>query len=189
MNKYEYLNALSNELQNKIPADEYANAMEYYDEYLHDAGPDKELEVIEALGTPQELAAKIIAEYSGRQEELASKPEKNKLSPWVIVLLVVLCSPMICGVGGAALGVAGAVIGVFAALVGCGVGFIVGGVILVGGGIGLCFTETANGLLATGTGFALIAVGIGLSLLTIVIIRGICKLIKRANMNSKRRVK
>ena len=26
MNKYEYLNALSNELQNKIPADEYANA-------------------------------------------------------------------------------------------------------------------------------------------------------------------
>lgn len=64
-----YLNDLSRLLVNQLSPEEYNNVMQYYTEYFADAGIEKQEEVIKELGTPEELAAKIIAEYKGRQEE------------------------------------------------------------------------------------------------------------------------
>ena len=40
--------------------------MQYYTEYFADAGIENQEEVIKELGTPEELANKIIEEYNNR---------------------------------------------------------------------------------------------------------------------------
>lgn len=64
-----YLNDLSRLLVNQLSPEEYNNVMQYYTEYFADAGIEKQEEVIKELGTPEELASKIIAEYNNRQED------------------------------------------------------------------------------------------------------------------------
>lgn len=67
-----YLNDLSRLLVNQLSPEEYNNVMQYYTEYFADAGIEKQEEVINELGTPEELASKIIEEYKGRQDEEAT---------------------------------------------------------------------------------------------------------------------
>ena len=71
-----YLNDLSRLLVNQLSPEEYNNVMQYYTEYFADAGIEKQEEVIKELGTPEELASKIIEEYKSRQEE-ESSPDNN----------------------------------------------------------------------------------------------------------------
>ncbi len=91
MNKYNYLNALSNIIQNELPADEYNNVMQYYSEYFADAGVEKEQDVMAALGTPEELAVSIIAEQRGKQPEEVVVKTKRKGLPlgWIIAIAIV----------------------------------------------------------------------------------------------------
>ena len=194
MNKYEYLNLLSNQIRGRLPMEEYNNVMQYYDEYFQDAGPEKEQEVINELGTPYALGAKILADYSGRQTEFATvqpqpQTQKKGLPVWAIVLLVVCCSPMLCGVAGAGIGVIGAVAGVFVAIAACAVGLTLGGIVMFVGGVGLLFSDSANGLLCMGAGFVCVAVGIGFVMLTVLSVRLIMNLFSSISKKSKRRVK
>lgn len=76
-----YLNELSRLLANAISPEEYNNVMQYYTEYFADAGIEKEEEVIKELGTPAELAQKIIAEYNGRQHEDAAAHKEFYAEP------------------------------------------------------------------------------------------------------------
>ena len=61
-----YLNELSRLLANAISPEEFNNVMQYYTEYFADAGIENQEEVIKELGTPEELANKIIEEYNNR---------------------------------------------------------------------------------------------------------------------------
>ena len=72
-----YLNDLSRLLVNQLSPEEYNNVMQYYTEYFADAGIEKQEEVIKELGTPEELASKIIAEYNGRQEETSTQENSS----------------------------------------------------------------------------------------------------------------
>ena len=58
MNRMDFMNRLS-VLLSDLPENERKEAMEYYNDYLNDAGVENEGEVLEALGTPEELAATI----------------------------------------------------------------------------------------------------------------------------------
>ncbi len=60
MNKQEFLNELEALLQD-LPPDERAAALEYYTEYLDEAGPDREVEVLRELGSPTKANAEIRA--------------------------------------------------------------------------------------------------------------------------------
>lgn len=60
MNREEYLHQLKKYLK-RLPSDDYQNAMDYFTEYFDEAGPDREAQVIEELGTPQEAAAELLA--------------------------------------------------------------------------------------------------------------------------------
>lgn len=51
MNRTEYMRQLESLLQN-ISATEREEALQYYNEYFNDAGPENEQNVIEALGNP-----------------------------------------------------------------------------------------------------------------------------------------
>lgn len=58
MKKQEFLNRLE-QLLADMPEGEREEAMMYYSDYIDDAGPDKEDEVISALGSPEEVAESI----------------------------------------------------------------------------------------------------------------------------------
>lgn len=62
MNKQEYLSKLDKALGALSP-DDRENAIRFYDEYIADSGEDETLDtVLKTLGTPEQLANKIIAE-------------------------------------------------------------------------------------------------------------------------------
>jgi uncharacterized membrane protein len=67
---YAYVKKLERHLR-KLPYEERLDAVTYYSEYLAEAGPEREREVIERLGPPQRVAAEIRADAALR--ELNSK--------------------------------------------------------------------------------------------------------------------
>lgn len=79
MNRTEYMRQLESLLQN-ISATEREEALQYYNEYFNDAGPENEQNVIEALGNPAKVAEnikKIFREWV-RREQL---PESRSRQP------------------------------------------------------------------------------------------------------------
>lgn len=61
MNKEQFLKALQRGLAD-VPAEERVAAVQYYTEYLDDAGPEREAEVLQELGDPQKIVAEICAD-------------------------------------------------------------------------------------------------------------------------------
>lgn len=64
MNRTEFMRQLESLLQN-ISATEREEALQYYNEYFNDAGPENEQNVIEALGNPAKVAENIKRTFSG----------------------------------------------------------------------------------------------------------------------------
>lgn len=131
MNRIDFMKQLESLLQN-VSQMEREEALQYYNDYFDDAGPENEKEVIEALGNPARVAENIkrdlmgngevnakasdraLVEYEKAQSTTQSKPKeegksgKTELPTWVIVLLVILlvfASPAILGAGAGVLGV------------------------------------------------------------------------------------
>lgn len=138
MNRIDFMKQLESLLQNVSPT-EREEALQYYNDYFDDAGPENEKEVIEALGNPARVAENIKRDLTGNgevhakasdralieygkaqgtaqsQTKTEAKASKTGLPTWVIVLLVVLlvlASPAILGAG---MGVLGVLIGVVTA--------------------------------------------------------------------------
>ena len=64
MNRTEFMRQLESLLQN-ISATEREEALQYYNEYFNDAGPENEQNVIEALGNPAKVAENIKKDIFG----------------------------------------------------------------------------------------------------------------------------
>ena len=71
MSKEEYLAELERNLR-KLPEEEREEAMQYYREYLEEAGENVE-EVIEKLGSPKEVANGIIRECAVKSLEVVGQ--------------------------------------------------------------------------------------------------------------------
>ncbi|MDR1495580.1 MAG: DUF1700 domain-containing protein [Clostridiales Family XIII bacterium] len=80
-NAYSYVKKLERCLR-KMPYEERLDAVNYYSEYLTEAGPGREREVIERLGPPQRIAAEIRADAALRElnakEWIAVKAKDTK---------------------------------------------------------------------------------------------------------------
>lgn len=85
MDKIEFISQLRKKLQS-LPNDEANNAVAYYEEYFDEAGPQFEARVIAELGSPSDVAAKILTNY-------AVKEKKGLSSTWFVVLGL-LASPI-----------------------------------------------------------------------------------------------
>ena len=65
MNRKEFIKKLRRELA-KLPAEEREAAIEYYEEYFDEAGPEHEQELIGELGSSKRIAAQIKSDYAAR---------------------------------------------------------------------------------------------------------------------------
>lgn len=74
MNRQQFLDKLAAELSSLAP-EERDEAMKFYVEYLDEAGPEKEEEVLKELGSPQKVAAIIRANLGVS----SAAPEKEKV--------------------------------------------------------------------------------------------------------------
>ena len=87
MRTEEYVNQLADCLYG-MNDEERNSALDYYREYLAEAG-DNVAAAMEALGSPQSVAERILAEAGDVKE-----PYKPKHPVWVTVLLAIAASPL-----------------------------------------------------------------------------------------------
>jgi len=92
MNRIEFMNGLRHKLR-RLPCEEAQNAISYYEEYFDEAGAENEAQTIAALGSPNDVASKIIGEYAITSAE--SVPvEKKKSNVLLITILAIFASPI-----------------------------------------------------------------------------------------------
>lgn len=191
MNRVEFMEQLER-LLSDIPENDRLDAIEYYNNYFDEAGPENESQVIRELGSPGRVAATIKADLNtsessqseatgsnyeeqnmpSRKEKGYHAPKQKRNIPWpLIIVLLIFASPVLLGVGaglfGGIVGVFGALFGIAVAVIACGVAFIVGGVVLFAIGVARIFIFPSEGLIMIGVGSLLLALGIVLTILFI----------------------
>ena len=97
MTRTAFLAALE-QLLAPLPEAERKDALSYYEDYLDAAGPEKEAQALAELGTPEEVAHKILEEQAPADSSAAPASPANKpRSTWRMVLggglavLVLVC--------------------------------------------------------------------------------------------------
>ena len=94
MNRTEYMRQLESLLQN-ISATEREEALQYYNEYFNDAGPEGEQKLIEELGSPKEAAADLISNLLDKKLQEDKEVSKTaSRSTMRIALLALLATPV-----------------------------------------------------------------------------------------------
>lgn len=187
MSRREFMRQLER-LLGDIPASDREEALEYYEGYFEDAGPEKESSVIEELGSPERVAAEIKAglkndRESGRftdtgyederfeerafpnrrGERWKGDREKRKDLLIVVLLLIVtfpIWSTLLGVVGSLFLGIFGAMIAIVMAAF---LGALALGVLFIACltiGVTYVGTSLGIGVFVIGAGFICLALGI-----------------------------
>lgn len=180
MNREQYIAQLRVQLY-ALPAEEQDAAIEYYNNYFDDAGQENEQQVIAELGTPEELAAVIKADFacvpdtvdaSGENprakyySRTASKQAQTQNTTNILLLgiILILTFPVWFPIALTLLILAITfVIVIFAillAVVAAAVAVLVGGIAAFVAGIFALFTAPAIGLLTLGAGLVLAGLGL-----------------------------
>lgn len=192
MNRLEFMNKLESLLYDVTP-EERAEALQYYNDYLNDAGVENEQEVLESLGSPEKVANNIkegqsesgrAAEYTEGgyrnpytnepKNELVDRKEKKSMSSGMLVVIILICvlaSPFIVtiatGLFGAGFGVLAGILGALLAV--CFSGIILFGiaVFFIGLGAGELFSIPLAGMCLIGVGILILGISIFLIWLTV----------------------
>ena len=196
MNKEQYLERLKNSLRN-IPAEEVENIICYYIEYFEDAGVENEQSVVEELGSPEILAAKVSADYvvkdieTGKISDTTNANQvKTKISNiWVIV--VAICAfpiwlPVVITVAALLFAAVITILSLLFAIAVTGGAMMLAGIVSLIGGIILIFQHAPTALLSIGTSLIFTGVGALIVWLTVISIRATKKLLVRI---AKKRIK
>ena len=176
MNRNDFILRLEQALAG-MPEEERRRAVEYYENYLDEAGPENEAEVLHTLGAPEKVAADILREFRdvGNPADAAQNTEKTgqtgtesyearaknrfqemdngqKALALVLAAVAVVCVFPVCvgvvgGVGGILIGLVCAVAAVF---------LIVPALDLAAWGCAIGFVIAAGYTAAAGTGAELL---------------------------------
>ena len=188
MDRAQFMRELENLLAD-IPETERREALEFYENYFDDAGPENEASVLRELGSPEKVAAIIKADLKGSEDpwtkEPGQMPEKygfekkgsffrkgNQAVLILAVILLVFISPFIKGMLGVAVQIVLTIVllpFVLVAALGIGsAGLLIGGIGAVAVGIGVFSSSVIGaGVFAVGIGFLMIALGILMVLATV----------------------
>lgn len=176
-----------------IPPEEIDGAMEFYEEYFADAGPEREAEVLREMGSPGAVAAQIKADFAVRSLQTRPQTAKNGISAAWLVLLAILASPvalpLAIGMFCVGFGLLLILLVVLLALFISVVAVFLTGLLL----IGICFTRPEIGaygiIQCLGGGFICIGISVLLGVVSVQIsrfaFRGIAHMLN--NMNQKRK--
>ena len=170
MSRQEFMERL-NRLLSDIPVNERQEALNYYENYFEDAGPENEAKIIEELESPEKVAASIKKDLFG--ENYGTPGQENKVKDQntktqrniLIALVVILTFPVWVGLAGglfgAVVGLLAAILGIGAALIACVAVFLVLGCALIGMGIAkIVVGFAALGLVVTGIGMLMFTIGL-----------------------------
>ena len=161
--RQKYINDLSIYLR-QLADEERNDALEFYDEYIADAGLETRTAIEERLGTPRQLSHKILADYSiANNESIKEGHPASPHSSWRVfwwVLVAIITSPITFGLGIAVLALLLAAGGVALSLI-VGIVALIFGVAVIAIvslyiGIGLLATNLFSGLFYLGLGVTLI---------------------------------
>ena len=158
-----YINDLAAYLS-PLKAEERDDALEFYDEYITDAGLDTRSAIEEKLGTPRQLGHKILADYSIKMnDESAKQGPASAKSSWRVVwgvLAARVTSPITFGLAIAALvvliGVGVAALGLIIGIIAMIMSIAVVAVVALYAGIALMTVEPFSGLFYVGLGLTFI---------------------------------
>lgn len=163
MTKNDYMKTLAYCLR-RLPKEDFDQAIDYYEEYFADAGPENEQKAIEDLGSPEEAAKELIMNLAIKNAEKPPKTVKRSFKAVWIGILGICAAPI-------ALPLAFCLILVTASLI-FSLLCILGGLLLTAiciaaaavigifGGFILLFTSFNNGLATLG--FSFLCAGIGI---------------------------
>jgi uncharacterized membrane protein len=194
MQPNEYIRQLGKHLK-KVPEQERNEALAYYAEYIADAGPEGEQQVMDNLGSPARLAASIRSDLAVLALDENEPGLKKGLSAVWIGVLGVLAAPVALPLAIAAFAV---IFSIFISIFAVCFSLIVGAIaVLVSGlacfvfGIVLIPQSGPTALFYIGGGLVVMAIGfffcLGMILLSSVIFKGIAKLF--AHIRKRRAIK
>lgn len=198
MDRQEFMRRLERQLL-FVPIQEKEEALQYYNDYFEDAGPENEEEVIESLGSPEEIAENIKRDINrsfwgeepdkvepGKEitkyrsvPEIVEEPydtsaNKRDMPVWLIVVIAICTLPILGGFISTVLGILGGVLvfwlGMLVTFGTVGLACTVTGIIIVATGGIACTLNTFAGLGIIGAGLIVLAVGITGVLLEILLI-------------------
>lgn len=93
MKKDEYLSQLDHYLR-KLPREDYQEAIEYFQEYFEEAGPENEAALMEELGSPKEAAYDLIQNLLDKELSASQSTKRNFWKISTLITLVILASPL-----------------------------------------------------------------------------------------------
>ena len=96
MNRKQFMSQLKERLQ-RMPFDEVRQAVDYYEQYFDEAGPENEAAVIAELGSPAHVASQIIGDFALKGPQATppgEQPQKRGLSTVWMVVLAIVASPI-----------------------------------------------------------------------------------------------
>lgn len=175
-----------------LPEQERQEAIQYYNDYFDDAGPENEAKVIRELGSPAQVADSIKAgtsehgEYTERGYEDRRYEDRQEIIPkkkpnlWKAACVALLCLILIPVIVPVFFGLLLTLISILLGILGISIGIVIAavvlpiaGILVIGFGIYRLFLLPAVGITIGGIGCMLLAVGILLFLVTVWIIRSL----------------
>lgn len=163
MTKTEYMKILTHNLR-RLPKEDYDRAIEYFEEYFAEAGPENEQQAIADLGSPDEAAKALIVDLAAQNIKEKPKTMKGGLSALWIAVLAVCSAPDTLPIAICLLAVIAVVlfcvgIALFCVVISA-VAVAASGILTLFGGIVLLFRSLGDGLCNIGLG--LFSTGLGI---------------------------
>ena len=163
MTKTEYMKILTHNLR-RLPKEDYDRAIEYFEEYFAEAGPENEQQAIADLGSPDEAAKALIVDLAAQNIKEKPKTMKGGLSALWIAVLAVCSAPVTLPIANCLLAVIAVVlfcvgIALFCVVISA-VAVAASGILTLFGGIVLLFRSLGDGLCNIGLG--LFSTGLGI---------------------------
>ncbi len=163
MTRADYMNTLAYNLRH-LPKEDYHRAMEYFEEYFNEAGPEHEQDAIRDLGTPEEASRELIMDLAEKNIEEPPKTVKHGFrAVWVGILGVCaapIALPLLLAVFCVIFALFITVIALLFSFFLAAICTAAGGTLAIVGGFILTFRAFADGIATLGMGFITVGVGI-----------------------------
>ncbi len=176
MTRYEFMKKLEKGIK-KMPGQERAEILKYYNEYFDEAGTtdgdnqcsskdvqEREARVIQELGDPYKIAARLMAEYACNQTQKPQSSGGKTGVKYIWMIIVGICAapiavPVAVAIAAGILSILAVVLAIGLTFIALSVAFLISGVLLFGFGIVQVFSSPASGLIELGVGLMLLSFG------------------------------